>query len=161
MFYFRFSNPSVPTHPLCWSHSSPSPTAMEAKICVGGVVVACAIRTISWKTWIHFWMSLRVLNAWHCSPSGNIISGAGKGEKEPWCSGFRPWRQEWRQGGLFQGECNLGSGMMAEALCMGFDLVLLLHVCALPVCREQWQYSLKFPFLIWLRVSFPILWILL
>lgn len=37
------------------------------------------------------------------------------------------------------------SGMIGAALCMGFDLVLLLHVCALPVCREQWQYSVKFP----------------
>lgn len=92
-----------------------------------------------------------MLNARECSP--NPIS-ASKGKKEPWCPGFRSQKR----GLSFKGEWDRRSDVWAKpCVCGDYDLVLLLHVCALPVFREQWQYSVKLPFLIRLKVCISFL----
>lgn len=90
--------------------------------------------------------ALRVLNDWHCSPSGNIISVLLKTKRNHDALALELRNEDL---GAFQGERNMRLGTIGEACaCDCYDLVLLLHLCALPVFREQWQYSVKLPFLI-------------
>lgn len=155
--YFFLPNPSMPTHPLCLFYSSGSPRGSRSQVCLGGLVDCRVRREIGFKTWIRFWVSLSTQGVeWLALfPQWEHHISASKDKKEPWCSGFRT--QEWRLG-AFQGEGNMGLGTVGEACACGcYDLVLLLHLCALPVFREQWQYSVKLPFLIWLKVCISFL----
>lgn len=90
--------------------------------------------------------SLEVLNDWHCSPSGNIISVLLKTKRKHDVLALEVRHEDW--GALRENVTCVQTRLAKPGACGFYDLVLLLHHCALPVFREQWQYSVKLPFLI-------------
>ena len=120
---------------------------------------------ISLKTWINFWILL-VTQGVECLaifPRWEHGISASKGKKEPWCLALE-LKSGMKIGGVLRekGTC-IETWLVKPCACGLFDLVLLLCTsCALPVFREQWKYSVKLAFLIWLNLYFfPVLWILL
>lgn len=118
--------------------------------------MVCAIRrAISFKTWINIWILLitRGVEWLALFASGNIISVLLKTKRNHDALEVR--NEDW--GALRENVTCIQARLAKPCACGFYDLVLLLHLCALPVFREQWQYSVKLPFLIWLRVCISFL----
>lgn len=71
--------------------------------------------------------------------------------------GFRKWSQAWRLEELLREKVTCARAWLAKPCPVWFVWFgfASLHMCALPVFREQWQSSVKLPFLFrWVSISF-------